>query len=90
MLDAPRLLLERARDPLYALGFPVPMAFRLAPGRDMSRLPTRLGPLLTAGRLAVPAADVEGRLAVVGRLALLEAPRFVAPGEGLLPLRLLF
>jgi hypothetical protein len=82
MLDAPRLLLERAREPLYELRFPLPMALRLAPGRDMSRLPMRLGSLLAGGRFAAPGADVDGRLPEFGA-------RLVVPAAGRLPLRLL-
>ena len=46
------------------------MALRLAPGRDMSRLPTRLGPVAPKPRLLLPKLEVEGRLTEEGRLAL--------------------
>ena len=59
MLDAPRLLLERAREPLYVLRFPLPMALRLPPEPDTSRLPTRSAPPLAEGRF--PEVAVEGR-----------------------------
>ena len=52
MLDAPRLLLVVAREPLYVLRFPLPMALRLLPGRDMSRPPMRSGPLVAGARFA--------------------------------------
>jgi hypothetical protein len=77
MLDAPRLLLERAPEPLYVLRLPLPMALRLLPGRDMSRLPMRSGPLLAGARFAVE-----------GRLAAGELPRLAAPlVDGRLALR---
>ena len=83
MLDAPRLLLERAREPLYVLRFPLPIALRLEPALDMSRLPMRSALPLADGRLAVPRPWAEGRL------PLLEAPRLVVvPAADRLPVRL--
>jgi len=82
MLDAPRLLLERAPEPLYVLRFPLPIALRLLPGRDMSRLPMRLGPVAAEARLPVPEFAADGRLAAV--LPLRPAPPFV---DGRLALR---
>jgi hypothetical protein len=82
MLDAPRLLLERAPEPLYVFRFPLPMALRLLPGRDMSRLPMRSGPLLPEARLPLPEFELEGRLPGVEPLRL--APPFV---DAPLPLR---
>jgi len=76
MLDAPRLLLERAPEPLYVLRLPLPMALRLLPGRDMSRLPMRLGPLLP-----------EARFVVEGRLAAVEPLRLAPVVDGRLALR---
>src|SRR6188474_344623 len=81
MLDAPRLLLERAPEPLYVLRSPLPMALRLLPGRDMSRLPMRSGLLVAEARLPVPAFEVEGRFPAV------EPPRLAAFVDGRLPLR---
>ena len=75
MLDAPRLLLERAPEPLYVLRFPLPMALRLLPGRDMSRVPMRSGPLAPEARFALPGFEVDGRLPAVVPPRL--APAFV-------------